>query len=131
MGAMAATLPLLRQYYPQVLTLRQHLASEGSKTSRKRRRKILQHGLSIGKEASQRHVDEGLRRLLDTTLVGAFDRVNAVSLESIDKDISVFTQQVNDSTTTISPTQGALRQTEVGAFDVAPRWFCRCRMLDH
>ncbi|TKA26334.1 hypothetical protein B0A50_05113 [Salinomyces thailandicus] len=118
MGAMAATLPLLRQYYPQVLTLRQHLASEGSKTSRKRRRKILQHGLSIGKEASQRHVDEGLRRLLDTTLVGAFDRVNAVSLESIDKDISVFTQQVNDSTTTISPTQGALRQTEIVDFVV-------------
>ncbi|KAK5122386.1 hypothetical protein LTR85_003970 [Meristemomyces frigidus] len=106
-----ATLPLLRQYYPQVLTLRHYFATRLSKASKKRRRRVLQYGLSQQGNAHE-SVDPAVTRLLDTTIVCTFNQLNVTDLESIDTDITVFTQQLSDSTTTISPTQGALKQSE-------------------
>jgi len=110
-----ATLPLLRQYYPQVLTLRNYLASRLSKASKKRRRKVLHYGLPSS-DRDDSSPDPVVVRLLNTTFIGAFNNVNESDLESIDKDISVFTQQLSNSTTSISPTQGALKQSEVGRY---------------
>ena len=53
-------------------------------------------------------------KLLDETVVGSFGKGEDVEIETIERDITVFTQQLSDSTTTISPTQGALKQAEVG-----------------
>lgn len=59
-------------------------------------------------------VDDALVRLLDETIVGTFSSTETVELDAIERDITVFTQQLSDSTTAISPTQGALKQSEVG-----------------
>lgn len=114
--AAAATLPLLQHYYPEVLSLRRYLASRGHGTSRKRRRKILQYGNTDGNTdgmVNDRQVDLALVHLLDTTLIGIPKAVRPVAVEDVDRDITIFTQQVNDSTTSISATQGALKQGEV------------------
>lgn len=111
-GAATATLPLLRHYYPEVLSLRQYLASRGHGTSRKRRRNILQYGNTDGL-ANHCQVDLALVHLLDTTLIGLPKVVRPVAVEDVDRDITIFTQQINDSTTSINATQGALKQEEV------------------
>jgi telomerase reverse transcriptase len=105
------TAPLLRQYYPQVVTLRHYLASRLSNFSKKRRKKLLQYGSSDRNEHGA-----AVAELLDSTLVGTFNRVNAeeFELETIEKDISAFTQQLTESANEISLTQGALKQSEVG-----------------
>ncbi|KAI6887672.1 hypothetical protein KC360_g3080 [Hortaea werneckii] len=116
-GAAAPTLPLLRHYYPEVLSLRQYLAARGHGTSRKRRRKILQYGNSDGLiDHCQANVS--LVHLLDTALVGIPKAVRPIAVEDVDRDITVFTQQVNDSTTSISATQGALKQGEIVDFAI-------------
>lgn len=107
------TWPLLRYYYPNVSTLRQYLAARLSKTSRKRARALLCYGAS-NKRDDGNSVDEDLVQLLDETVVGSFNSTETIDLDAIGKDITVFTQQLSDSTTTISPTQGALKQSEVG-----------------
>lgn len=111
-GAATATLPLLRHYYPEVLSLRQYLASRGHGTSRKRRRKIVQYGKTDG-VFNRCPTDLALVHLLDTTLIGVPKVVRPVVVEDVDRDITIFTQQVNDSTASISATQGALKQEEV------------------
>ncbi|KAK4546134.1 hypothetical protein LTR36_002271 [Oleoguttula mirabilis] len=113
-----ATLPLLRQYYPRVLTLRHYFLTRLSKASKKRRRRVLHYGLQQ-QGPGEVSVDPAVTRLLDATIVGTFNQVDVSDLESIDRDITVFTQQVSDdSTTTISPTQGALKQSEIVDFVV-------------
>ncbi|KAH9844449.1 Telomerase ribonucleoprotein complex - RNA binding domain [Teratosphaeria destructans] len=102
--------PLLRQYYPNVTTLRQYLASRLSKTSRKRRKRLLRSS-SQGSQKSEPGLD-ALAKLLDTTLVGAFNHVSEAVDETIDRDITIFTQQISDSTTDIS----ALKQSEIVDF---------------
>lgn len=106
------TWPLLRCYYPNVSTLRQYLASKLAKTSKKRSRVLSRYGRDTldGVDGS---ADAALSRLLDKTVVGSFAAAQSVDLDAIEKDISVFTQQLSDSTTSISPTQGALKQSEV------------------
>jgi telomerase reverse transcriptase len=105
------TWPLLRQYYPQVVPLRQHLAS---KLSGKRRKKALQYGLSAS-NAAEAQPDSSLADLLDNVVVGSFKHVETSNIDLFDKDLTVFTQQLSNSTAaTISPTQGALNQAEVG-----------------
>ncbi|KAF2766008.1 hypothetical protein EJ03DRAFT_391235, partial [Teratosphaeria nubilosa] len=108
------TAPLLRQYYPNVTTLRQYLASRLSKASRKRRKRLLR--LSGQDSQDSEPGDDALAKLLDTTLVGAFNHVGEAVDETIARDISIFTQQISDSTTEISPTQGALKQSEIVDF---------------
>lgn len=103
---------LLRQYYPEVLTLRRHLASKLTSTSKNRRKRLLQYGLDNG---SGSEFDADLSRLLDGIAVGTFDHAHQNDGNAdLDKDISVFTQQVSESLASIGPTQGALKQNEVG-----------------
>lgn len=113
------TWPLLRHYYPKLLTLRQYLVWSLSK-SKKRQRNLLHYGLNNGKDAST-SVDASVVELLDSVVVGTPHEAETLDPESIDKDITLFTQQVSDSSIgTITPTQGALKQTEVGwRFDLA------------
>jgi telomerase reverse transcriptase len=105
-----AAWPLLRQYYPEVITLRQYLASKQTKLSKRRRRAILHYGED---DKDGQVLDEQVLSLLDHTAVGAFKDVRMTSAEDIDKDITIFTQQVSTAST-ITPTQGALKQSEVG-----------------
>lgn len=105
--------PLLRYYYPNVSTLRQYLAARLSKTSKKRCRTLLRYGQNAP-DGMVVNEDQCLVKLLDEIVVGSFTSTESVGLEAIEKDITVFTQQLSDPSITISPTQGALKQSEVG-----------------
>ena len=107
------TWPLLRQYYSEVLTLRQYLVSELSISSKKRRRKVAHYGLDAP-EGLETGTDVSVVRLLDSVVVGTFNRTGIRDVDTIDKDITIFTQQLSDSNATVSATQGALKQSEVG-----------------
>jgi len=102
---------LLRQYYTKVLTLRQYLvrALSGSK---KRQRKLLHYGKFTDKRSASL-VDPSVIHLLDSVVVGAAEETEPVDDESIDKDITLFTQQLSESSLEISATQGAFKQHEV------------------
>jgi len=104
------TVTLLRHYYPHVLTLREYLASRLSNGSKKRSRRLLRYGSSDDNSEA----DESVVNLLDNIYVGCFDHCNVADYERIEGDISVFTQQVEQSDATISLTQGAFQQSEVG-----------------
>ena len=103
------TWPLLRQYYSNVVTLRQYLASRLSKKGRK---KFVHYGLD-GSDNTDPGADPLVVQLLDGIVVGAFTTAEVSDVESIDKDITIFTQQLSDSAASISATQGALKQSEV------------------
>ena len=105
------TWPLLRQYYPNVLTLRQYLSS---KLSKKRRKKVLQYD-HIASSTSITDANVSLGHLLDRTAVGTFNHTEISDTGCIDNDITIFTQQVSGSSAPITPTQGALQQCEVGS----------------
>ena len=105
------TKPLLLQYYPHVLTLRHYLASKLSKSSKKRQKRLLHYG-------NANDADQRLVTLLDKTIIGSFGGAELVEAVSIDKDLTVFTQQLSESSATITPTQGALEQSEVGSITV-------------
>lgn len=106
------TWPLLRYYYPEVTTLRRYLAAKLSKTSKKRSRALLHYGQpASSNDAAQ---DVALTHLLDSTVVGSFTTTEGLDLDAIERDLTVYTQQVSDSTTAISATQGVLKQSEVG-----------------
>lgn len=105
------TWPLLRQYYPQVLTLRQHLAS---KLSNKRRRKVLQYGHNA-RDVPDSDADTAVATLLDNTVVGCHKGPIPSKDEPFDRDLTVFTQQLSNSTAARSSTQLALNQSEVSS----------------
>lgn len=107
---------LLRQYYPQVSTLRQYLASQLSKGSKKRRKKVLHYGLCVDGTDDPSLEVVGL---LDTTLVGSPATCVLTDAESLEQDLSVFTQQLETSTISVGPSQGAFKQSEVGDCAVA------------
>ncbi|KAK3699518.1 Telomerase reverse transcriptase [Vermiconidia calcicola] len=109
--------PLLRQHYPSVLTLRRYLASSSSNLSKRRRKKILRYGLE-DKRGEDAEDDTSLVQLLDGTVVGTFERSEVKDCVSIEKDITIFTQQLSESPSTISPTQGALKQNEIVDFAI-------------
>ena len=104
------TWPLLHQYYPQVVPLRQYLAS---RLSGKRRKKVLQYDLNAPK-AVETQSDSAVTALLDNVVVGSFKHVETTNIDPFDKDLTVFTQQLSNSTAATSSTQGALNQSEVG-----------------
>lgn len=108
------TWPLLRYYYPVVSTLRQYLASRLSQTSKKRCRGLLRYGTSRNGDLDG-EVDQALLKLLDGTVVGSSHLSKVNDGDDIEKDLTVFTQQVSDLSITISSTQGALKQSEVNA----------------
>lgn len=107
------TVLLLRQYYPKVLSLRHYLASKASKSSKKLQKRLLSYDVDCGASHTSPCVSS-LAHLLDNTFVGSFERALKSDDEDIDRDISVFTQQLSESTSTVTPTQGALKQSEVG-----------------
>ena len=115
-----ATWPLLRQYYPEVLTLRHYLVSRLSK-SKKRRRILLHYGLGDD-QVSEANVDASVVALLDTTIVGDFKPGKRNDIGTIDNDITVFTQALSDSPAPVSPTQGVLKQPEVGSISPSPSY---------
>jgi hypothetical protein len=111
------TWPLLRQYYPKVLTLR-HFLVASLKTASKRRRRDL---LNYGNKTNDHCYDSEVVAILDRTVVGTFDNTTNGAQEDLNKDITIFTQQLSEhSLSTISPTQGAFKQAEVGWNDLVP-----------
>lgn len=112
-----ATWPLLRHYYPEVLTLRNYLASSLSK-SKSRRKRVLHYGMQTDRKLSN-NADASVINLLDKIVIGSPSRAGLDNTDTLDSDISIFTQQLSESTNTISPTQGALKQTEVGYRSIA------------
>lgn len=103
------TWALLRYYYPKVLTLRQYLVWALSK-SKKRQRRVLHYGVN---DRNGTVADPEVVTLLDTIAVGTARQAEVLGEEAIDKEITLFTQQRSGCTATISPTQGALKQSEV------------------
>jgi hypothetical protein len=101
---------LLKQHYATVSTLRQYLAARLGKTSKRRRRDLLHYGRD---SPAITEFDSDLVSLLDNVTVGTVRHDDDIE-DAIDKDITIFTQQVAESTADITPTQGALKQTEVG-----------------
>ncbi len=115
----SATWQLLQQYYPTVTTLRRFFASQ--RTLSKRRRRTI---LCLSQTASDTtNEDEGsLARLLDGVVVGTSKSPHSLNTEDLNSEISIFTQQVSETSINISPTQGAFKQSEVG---FQPRFFLR------
>lgn len=97
---------LLRQYYPEVVSLRQYLAS---RLSKKRRRRLQQYG----RDATTSDVT-AISHLLDNVLVGTFKHVQVDDSSFLDEDITLFTQQVSDADTGLHLTPGHFKQSEVG-----------------
>jgi hypothetical protein len=112
-----ASWSLLEKYYPHVTTLRQFLASAASTVSNKRRKTILRYGR---KDFSDAEHDQTVATLLDSVVVGASKPCGTDDIDDLEKDITVFTQQVSDSTLDISLTQGYLKQSEVGLIPYVP-----------
>lgn len=108
-----ATWPLLRHFYPKVLTLRQYLVWALSK-SKKRQKKLLHYGTdSHGSQTASSNPD--VVKLLDTTVIGTSSQAEVIDSEAIDREILIFTQQLSACSATITPTQGAMKQFEVGS----------------
>jgi len=106
--------PLLRQYYHEVQSLRNYLVSRLPKSSKKRRRRLLHYGLQSAQDESIL-VDDGTVQLLDKIQVGTSKHIgNREEVEQLDEEISVFTQQVSESDISITPRSRELRQSEVG-----------------
>ena len=59
-------------------------------------------------------MDPNVVKLLDEIVVGTSSQAEVIDYNSIDKDILLFTQQLSGCSATITPTQGALKQYEVG-----------------
>lgn len=109
------TWPLLRHYYPEVTTLRHYLVLKLS-GSKKRQRNLLHYGRSNRVSSSTVH-DQAVTKLLDEIVIGTAEKLESIDAESLEEDITIFTQQLSRSECTISPTQGSLSQAEVGRVD--------------
>lgn len=104
------TWPLLRQYYPQVTTLRRYLAS---KLSGKRRKKILQYEIKATND-SESEEDLAVTSLLNDIVVGSFKHdESSRNVDVFDKDLTVFTQQLSNSTAATSSSPNGLNHSEV------------------
>ncbi|KXT00977.1 hypothetical protein AC578_8192 [Pseudocercospora eumusae] len=99
---------LLQQYYPEVVTLRQYLAS---RLSKKRRRRLQQYGRDITTPGVT-----AVSHLLDSVLVGAFKHVQLDESSFLDEDITIFTQQVSDADASLHLTPGHFKQSEIVDF---------------
>lgn len=106
--------PVLRLYYPKVLTLRQYLLSQLPASSKSRRKKItflrplstttnqidaeprILHSTALSKDetAEDREI---LVKLLDTTLIGVPSQKRAPDEQIIHNDFVAFSQKLNSS----------------------------------
>lgn len=103
------TQPLLRNYYPEVVTLRQYLVSRLVNSSKRTRRRLQQYG------RDEAQADARVSNLLDTTIVGAFERVRFPTEESpsIEHEITLFSQHVASCGTNVTLTHGEFKQAQV------------------
>jgi hypothetical protein len=112
--------PVLRRLYPQVLTLRNHILLQLPKSSKNRRRRISQLGLSptAQDDASTRDVDIKVAQLLDSTLIGcvsgAVPKNHEQEVRDRSRDIEKFTQQRSQDATGGTFKPGYFLQSEVG-----------------
>ena len=112
--------PVLRRLYPQVLTLRHHLLSKLPKSSKNRRRRISQLGLTspAQDDAATCDVDTALGHLLDLTLVGCLPDTASNTQEQVakelDREIERFTQQRSQIVSGGTFRPGYFMQSEVG-----------------
>jgi telomerase reverse transcriptase len=113
--------PVLRRLYPQVHTLRQHLLSRLPKSSKGRRRRISQLGLTTPAQddsASTHDIDVQVGQLLDSALVGCFPDAQPKNIEyeakERDREFEHFTQQRSQSVSGGTFKSGYFRQSEVG-----------------
>lgn len=108
-----AAWPLLQRYYTKVVTLRHYLISRLS-SSKRRQRRLLHYGTDD--HASLTPADPAVVQLLDNIAVGTAEDIEPIDAETIDKDITLFTQQLSKCSPSISLTQGAFKQDEVCSF---------------
>ncbi|OQO07688.1 hypothetical protein B0A48_07385 [Cryoendolithus antarcticus] len=106
------TNPLLAQYYSEVHSLRTYLVSRLPKSSKKRRRRLLQYGRDNA-PSSASISDTELASLLDTTIVGTSEQVAVATLADVENDISVFTQQLTETDISVLSNTGSLQQSEI------------------
>ncbi|KAF2810104.1 uncharacterized protein BDZ99DRAFT_304375 [Mytilinidion resinicola] len=108
--------PVLQRLYPQLHTLRQYLLSWLPASSKKRRRRIEQLGLSPDATASPGE-DAALGLLLDTTLIGLpkADQSEA-DKDALARDMESFSQQLPESTLFLSSNPGHFLQPETVDF---------------
>lgn len=103
--------PILAQYYPVVLTLREYVLSRLPSTSRLRRKKISRIGRGPGPLSE---TEARVSHLLDTTLVGA-PEISKDQLDERWKQRVTYSQTNEDSTVTLSDVFGnaSFSQAEV------------------
>ncbi|OQO08842.1 hypothetical protein B0A48_05732 [Cryoendolithus antarcticus] len=106
------TKPLLAQYYSEVHSLRTCLVSRLPKSSKKRRRRLLQYGRDNA-PSSASIFDTELASLLDTTIVGTSEQVAVATLADVENEISVFTQQLTETDISVLSNTGSLQQSEI------------------
>ncbi|KAF2259198.1 hypothetical protein CC78DRAFT_525270, partial [Lojkania enalia] len=123
--------PVLQRLYPEILSLRHYLLARLPSSSKNRRRKISQFGVSSspGQDATatcSSHVDSDgvdveLGRLLDSTLVGVSPKATTTraddpAKEAREKDIQTFSQQLSDHSTGCTFQPGGFLQGETVNF---------------
>lgn len=106
--------PVLSQYYPKLLTLRQYLADQLPATSKRRRRRILHYGKhSDTQEISISGSDSSdVVNLLDKTIIGVVQNTNEEGLLR-KQELQVFTQQLSNSSAGMELTAAKFMQAEV------------------
>jgi hypothetical protein len=112
--------PVLRRLYPQVLTLRNYILLQLPNSSKNRRRRISQLGVSTPAQddASTHDVDIKVAQLLDSTLIGcapdAAPKNQEQEARERSRDIEKFTQQRTQDATGGTFKPGYFLQSEVG-----------------
>ena len=111
--------PVLRRLYPTLFTLRQFLLSRLPRTSRNRRRRILQLGqpIALHDAVSTHALDIELGSLLDAAVIGTSSTQSVESEKQgatkRNEDIEVFTQQRSQATAGSTFKPGYFLQAEV------------------
>ncbi|KAH7072960.1 hypothetical protein BKA63DRAFT_54667 [Paraphoma chrysanthemicola] len=110
--------PVLRRLYPEVWTLRHYLLSQLPRSSKNRRRRLCQLGLTppAGDGEPTSDIDRELGQLLDSTLIGCSSDASsgpaAQTEEDREREIKSFTQQRSQSTSGATYEPGYFRQSE-------------------
>jgi hypothetical protein len=105
--------PILRLYYPQVLTLREYLLE--ASTSKNKRRQVQNCGNDAAKNSQETNSE--LAKLLDTVLVGCHDvKKEEHNIVDYHNDLSIFSSQVSGSTARSSGSQAPLPFAEIVDF---------------
>lgn len=115
--------PVLQHLYPKLSTLRHHLLSRLPASSKNRRQRISQLGLTPPVPASDtspvqhEHIDMAVAQLLDTALVASSARPatheHAPAANHCDQELQTFTQQRSQSTPGATFRPSYHRQSEV------------------